>query len=134
MGLLLPRGLVLASGISELFFSLLMLSLVIAIWALGGLLVRPFRKGSVFRDEPADAVLRDELNERKSRLLLSMRELDFDGAMGKVSDEDRVVLGDRIRHEAAEVYAALDRLDPVGKFRAEIERDLAGLLAAGESK
>ncbi|MBI3070494.1 MAG: hypothetical protein HYY84_00055 [Deltaproteobacteria bacterium] len=131
VGFVLPRGLVLSSGLSELLFSLLSLSAILAVWALGGLLVRPFRKGTVFRDEPADVVLRAELNERKSRLLLAMRELDFDGATGKVSDEDRAILGDRIRREAAEVYAELDRLEPVQRYRAEIERDVAEILARG---
>ena len=41
------------------------------------------------------------------------------------------MLGDRIRREATEVYAELDRLDPVAEYRAEIERDLAELVVKG---
>ena len=49
-----------------------------------------------------------ELLEEKRRVLAAIKELDFDHAMGKLSDEDHRAIRGRYERRAAEVLRALD--------------------------
>ncbi len=49
-----------------------------------------------------------ELLEEKRRVLAAIKELDFDHAMGKLSDEDHRTIRARYERRAAEVLRALD--------------------------
>lgn len=52
-----------------------------------------------------------ELREDKRRILRAIKELEFDHAMGKLSDEDFREVGDRYRLRAIEVLRKLDSGD-----------------------
>ncbi|HLT37994.1 MAG TPA: hypothetical protein VK034_17030 [Enhygromyxa sp.] len=49
-----------------------------------------------------------ELREEKARVLRAIKELEFDHAMGKLSDEDFKAVGDRYRLRAIEVLRLLE--------------------------
>ncbi len=52
-----------------------------------------------------------ELREEKRRVLRAIKELEFDHAMGKLSDEDFKQIGDRYRLRAIEVIRELEPLE-----------------------
>jgi hypothetical protein len=65
-----------------------------------------------------------ELREDKRRLLRAIKELEFDHAMGKLSDEDFREIGDRYRLRAIEV---LRMLDEGGDLHPQLAEHLAAL-------
>lgn len=65
-----------------------------------------------------------ELREDKRRLLRAIKELEFDHAMGKLSDEDFREIGDRYRLRAIEV---LRLLDEGGDLHPQLAEHLAAL-------
>ncbi|PRQ04934.1 hypothetical protein [Enhygromyxa salina] len=87
---------------------------VVMIWALRamwGIVVALARPGVqsliVEADLGADHSTLTELREEKRRVLRAIKELEFDHAMGKLSDEDFRKVGDRYRVRAIEVMRQL---------------------------
>jgi hypothetical protein len=72
----------------------------------------------------AEASTLAELREDKRRLLRAIKELEFDHAMGKLSDEDFREIGDRYRLRAIEV---LRLLDESGELHPQLAEHLAAL-------
>jgi hypothetical protein len=73
---------------------------------------RPFLRAG--GREPAAAASEEELErlallEERDRALAALKELEFDHRTGKVSDGDYAESVHRLRREAAEALAALDR-------------------------
>lgn len=66
-----------------------------------------------------------ELREEKQRVLRAIKELEFDHAMGKLSDEDFKQVGDGYRLRAIEVLRALD--DGNGELHPLLREHLEGL-------
>jgi hypothetical protein len=64
---------------------------------------------------------RAALEHEKMLALRSIKELEFDRAMGKVSEEDFREMSTRLRARAARL---IKQLDAGGGYRAQIERDL----------
>lgn len=101
---------------------------IVLIWALRSLwhvveaLSRPAVETLVAeRASGAEAAGRDlvELREDKRRILRAIKELEFDHAMGKLSDEDYREIGDRYRMRAIEVLRQLDESDDLHPQLAE---------------
>ncbi len=69
---------------------------------------------------------RAALEREKMLALRSIKELEFDRAMGKVSDADWHEMSSRLRSRAARL---MRQLDAGAGYRATIERDLASRLA-----
>jgi len=67
------------------------------------------------------------LERDKALTLRAIKELEFDRAMGKVSDADFAEMRDRLRARAVRL---MTQLDGAAMYRAQIERDAA---AAGEA-
>lgn len=100
---------------------------ILLIWALRGLwrvveaLSRPPVQTLIETGVEASAGARDlaELREDKRRILRAIKELEFDHAMGKLSDEDFREIGDRYRMRAIEVLRLLDERDDLHPQLAE---------------
>ena len=60
---------------------------------------------------PAEHVERIRLEDQKDRVLTTIRDLDFEHALGKLSDADYNALRSQSEQEALEVINALDGLD-----------------------
>jgi hypothetical protein len=82
-------------------------------------------------DEDRTAVVGDRtraaLEREKSLVLRSIKELEFDRAMGKLSDTDWQEMSTRLRARAARL---IRQLEAGTGYRDRIERDLATRLAA----
>jgi hypothetical protein len=72
---------------------------------------------------PMSARLRADLVREKALTLRSIKELEFDRAMGKVSDQDFQQMADRLRARALGIMKQLDAGASV--YRQEIEKELA---------
>ncbi len=70
---------------------------------------------------------RAALEREKALVLRSIKELEFDRAMGKMSEQDFLEMGTRLRARAA---GLLRQLDAELGYREQIERDLEQRLAA----
>jgi hypothetical protein len=57
---------------------------------------------------PASGRTREFLQQEKALVLRSIKELEFDRAMGKVSDQDFAEIGGRLRARALEIMQLLD--------------------------
>jgi hypothetical protein len=79
--------------------------------------------GGDFADEhgPAGGRTRAALERDKALTLRSIKELEFDQAMGKVSDADFAEMRDRLRQRAVRL---MTQLEGSAVYRAQIERDL----------
>ena len=64
-------------------------------------------------DTVASARTRQFLEQEKALVLRSIKELEFDRAMRKVSDQDFAEIGGRLRARAIELMQALDRPEEV---------------------
>jgi hypothetical protein len=78
-------------------------------------------------DEPAGPQMlggrtRGALEREKTLVLRSIKELEFDYAMGKVSDKDFAEMGARLRVRAA---GLLRQLDAGASYREQIEKEVA---------
>jgi hypothetical protein len=114
---------------------------VVMVWALRSMwgivvaLSRPAAETILVEAEavgPIGGVRSDlaELREEKSRVLRAIKELEFDHAMGKLSDEDFKQIGDRYRLRAIEVLRQLEPVDGTS----ELHPLLAAHLAAAGAK
>jgi hypothetical protein len=73
--------------------------------------------------EPVGARVRADLEREKALTLRSIKELDFDRAMGKLSQEDFEQMAGRLRARALGIMKQLDAGSAI--YREQIERDLA---------
>jgi hypothetical protein len=109
----------------------LAIACVVMIWALRALwgivvaLARPGVETLIVEAElGADHSTLAELREEKRRVLRAIKELEFDHAMGKLSDEDFRQVGDRYRLRAIEVIRQLDGDD---QLHPQLKEHLAAL-------
>jgi len=77
--------------------------------------------------EPLSARLRADLEREKALTLRSIKELEFDRAMGKLSQADFDQMGGRLRARAMGIMKQLEAGS--GVYRQEIERELASRIA-----
>src|SRR4051812_3774573 len=70
------------------------------------------------------------LEREKLMTLRSIKELEFDRAMGRLSDADWAEMSGRLRARAARL---MRQLDAGAGFRAQIERDLAKRIGAEDA-
>ena len=92
--------------------ALLLLSAAIICAGLVGLAVSRaiagfFRKGAELPPLPEAA--RSQLQREKALILRSLKELEFDRAMGKISEDDAAVIGSNLRARALILMRDLDR-------------------------
>jgi hypothetical protein len=78
--------------------------------------------------EPLSARLRADLEREKSLTLRSIKELEFDRAMGKLSQQDFDDMATRLRVRALGIMKQLDA--GATNYRQAIERDLAARLGS----
>ena len=82
------------------------------------------------RSDPESQALsvraREALEREKMMVLRSIKELEFDRAMGKIADSDFADMSGRLRARAAGLMQQLDA--DAGGYRAAIERDLQALV------
>jgi hypothetical protein len=75
-----------------------------------------FFGGSTVRDSgPVSARTRDALLQEKALVLRSLKELEFDRAMGKISDDDFAEIGGRLRERAMVLMEDLDKTPDTGE-------------------
>jgi len=78
--------------------------------------------------EPLNARLRADLEREKSLTLRSIKELEFDRAMGKLSERDFEEMSGRLRSRAMGIMKQLEA--GTGAYRAQIEKDLAARIGS----
>jgi hypothetical protein len=78
--------------------------------------------------EPLSERLRADLEREKALTLRTIKELEFDRAMGKLSQPDFDQMADRLRTRAMGIMKQLDA--GTTNYRAAIERDLAARLGS----
>ena len=78
--------------------------------------------------EPLSARLRADLEREKALTLRSIKELEFDRAMGKVSPQDFDQMASRLRARAMGIMQQLE--SGTVAYRVQVERDLAARLAS----
>ena len=82
--------------------------------------------------EPLNARLRADLEREKALTLRSIKELEFDRAMGKLSDQDFEQMAGRLRARAMGIMKQLEAGASV--YREEIEKELAARLKTPDRK
>ncbi len=106
--------------------AIVLVTVLMAATTIVGLAVLRTVRPLVFGDEDRTAMVgqrtRVALEREKSLVLRSIKELEFDKAMGKLSESDFQEMSGRLRARAARL---MRQLDAGGGYRAEIERDLA---------
>ena len=70
---------------------------------------------------PAGSRTRAALEREKALALRAIKELEFDRAMGKVSEKDFTEMGGRLRARAARI---IRQLDATGSYRSQIESEI----------
>ena len=112
----------------------LLLSVLMATTALVGLAalrtVRPLFMGFQDRTPMVGERTRAAFEREKVLALRTLKELEFDRAMGKVSDADFAEMSARLRTRAA---GLLRQLDAGASYTTQIEQELARRLAAASS-
>lgn len=115
--------------------SIILLSVLMATTALAGIAVlralRPLVSGEEDRTVMIGARTRVALEREKMLALRSIKELEFDRAMGKLSDEDFREMSSRLRARAARL---IKELDAGSGYREQIERDVAKRLGDRAAK
>ena len=114
---------------------IVMLSVLMGTTAIAGFaalrLVRPL----VAEDEDPTPMIGDRtraaLEREKMLALRAIKELDFDRAMGKLSDSDWKDMSGRLRARAARL---IRQLDAGSHYREQIERDVAKRLAHADDR
>ena len=113
----------------------ILLSVMMATTALVGLAalraVRPLVSPNDDRGAVVGQRLRVLLEQDKALALRTIKELEFDRAMGKISEEDFREMSMRLRARAARL---MKQLDSGGDYRSQIERDLAKRLGEATEK
>jgi pyruvate/2-oxoacid:ferredoxin oxidoreductase beta subunit len=112
--------------------SIVLLTVLMAATTIVGMAVLRTVRPLVFGDEDRTAMIgqrtRVALEREKLLVLRSIKELEFDKAMGKLSETDWQEMSTRLRTRAARL---IRQLDAGGGYRAQIEQDLKKRL--GES-
>jgi hypothetical protein len=112
-----------------------LLSVMMATTALVGLavlrVVRPLVTPQDDRGAVVGQRLRVLLEQDKALALRTIKELEFDRAMGKISEEDFREMSMRLRARATRL---MKQLDAGGGYRAQVERDLAKRLGEAKEK
>jgi hypothetical protein len=115
--------------------AIILLSLLMAAAALVGYAalraVRPLVSPEQDRTVMVGQRTRVALEREKMMALRSIKELEFDRAMGRLSDEDWREMSGRLRGRVARL---MRQLDAGSGYRAQIERDLAKRLNAGDTR
>ena len=83
---------------------------------------------SDFEQEPLGERLRTDLEREKALTLRSIKELEFDRAMGKLSQQDYEQMVHRLRARALGIMKQLNA--GTSNYRERVERDLAARLSA----
>lgn len=101
-----------------------------SMWQIVVALARPVAETILVESEavgPLGGVGSDlaELREEKGRVLRAIKELEFDHAMGKLSDEDFKQIGDRYRLRAIEVIRLLEPTGDSGELHPLLAQHLA---------
>jgi hypothetical protein len=113
----------------------ILLSVMMATTALVGLaalrVVRPLVSPQDERGAVVGQRLRVLLEQDKALALRTIKELEFDRAMGKISEEDFHEMSVRLRARATRL---MKQLDSGGGYRSQIERDLAKRLGEAGDK
>jgi hypothetical protein len=113
----------------------ILLSVMMATTALVGLaalrVVRPLVSPQDERGAVVGQRLRVLLEQDKALALRTIKELEFDRAMGKISEEDFREMSVRLRARATRL---MKQLDAGGGYRSQIERDLAKRLGEAGDK
>ena len=112
--------------------AIILLSLVVfAAAAVGAAALRTLRPFIGGQESLAVSIVggraRGAVEREKTLVLRSIKELEFDHAMGKVSDQDFAEMGLRLRSRAA---GLLRQLDAGATYSTQIEQELARRLAA----
>jgi hypothetical protein len=111
----------------------IMLSVLMGTTAIAGIaalrVLRPLVSNEEDRTPMIGARTRAALEREKMLALRAIKELDFDHAMGKLSDSDWKEMSGRLRTRATRLIRQLDA--GVG-YRAQIEREVAKRLAAAD--
>jgi hypothetical protein len=79
--------------------------------------------------EPLNARLRADLEREKALTLRSIKELEFDRAMGKLSERDFEQMAARLRERAIGIMRQLEAGSSM--YRDQVEKDLAARLGKG---
>ena len=105
--------------------SIVLVTVLMAAAAIVGIAVLRTVRPLVFGDEDRTAMVgqrtRVALDREKQLVLRSIKELEFDKAMGKLSESDFQEMSGRLRARAARLMRQLD----AGGYRAQVEQDLA---------
>ena len=106
--------------------SIVLLTVLMAAATIVGLAVLRTVRPLMFGDEDRTAMIgqrtRVALEREKLLVLRSIKELEFDKAMGKLSESDFQEMSTRLRTRGARLIRLLDA---GGGYRAQVERDLA---------
>src|SRR5262252_10120518 len=106
--------------------SIILLTVLMGATTIVGIAVLRTVRPLVFGDEDRTAMIgrrtRTALEREKLLVLRSIKELEFDKAMGKLSESDFQDMSGRLRVRAARL---IRQLDAGGGYRAQVERDLA---------
>jgi hypothetical protein len=115
--------------------AVILLSALMAAAALVGIAalrtVRPLVAGDDDRTVLIGRRVRAALEREKMLALRAIKELEFDRAMGKLSEEDWKEMSGRLRARAA---GLMRQLDAAVGYREQIERDLAARLKPSRSR
>jgi len=115
--------------------NVILLSVLMATCALVGLAalraVRPLVSPQDERTAVIGQRTRAALESEKALALRTIKELEFDHAMGKISDPDFREMSGRLRARAARL---MKQLDAGASYRSQIERDLAKRLGEAVEK
>src|SRR5262249_31842225 len=113
------------------FTTVILLTVLMAAAALVGLAVLRMIQPLVSPEEDRAVVIgrrtREVLEREKMLALRTIKELEFDRAMGKMSEEDFKEMSARLRARAARLMRQLDAGDG---YRSQIERELEKRLGA----
>jgi len=105
--------------------AIVLVTVLMAATTMVGLAVLRTVRPLVFGDEDRTLMVgqrtRVALEREKALVLRSIKELEFDKAMGKLSESDWLEMSGRLRARATRLMRQLD----AGSYRAQVEQDLA---------
>jgi hypothetical protein len=106
--------------------SIILVTVLMAATTIVGIAVLRTVRPLVFGDEDRTLMVgtrtRVALEREKALVLRSIKELEFDKAMGKLSESDWQEMSGRLRARATRL---MRQLDAGGSYRAQVEQDLA---------
>jgi hypothetical protein len=114
--------LVRGQGVTAVIFLTLLMGSVVLVGIAALLTVRPLVSSGEDRTPMVGERTRAGLEREKQLALRAIKELEFDKAMGKVSEEDFHEMAARLRSRASRL---IRQLDAGAGYRARIEQDVA---------